>query len=77
LHHQYLPDEIQFEPGTFAPQQQQALQSMGHNLRELDRRYGNMQAIYLDYASDRLEAASDPRGVGAARVELPDAAVQR
>jgi gamma-glutamyltranspeptidase/glutathione hydrolase len=42
---------------------------MGHHLQPLEKRYGNMQAVYWDYRQDRVEAASDPRGIGAALVE--------
>jgi gamma-glutamyltranspeptidase/glutathione hydrolase len=68
FHHQYLPDAIQFEPGAFSEELQRQLSAMGHNLEPLEQRYGNMQAILWDKAMDVIEAASDPRGVGSARV---------
>jgi len=69
FHHQYLPDVIQHEPDALAGVLPEALQSMGHRLRALEDRYGNMQALYWDYGDNRVTAASDPRGIGAALVE--------
>lgn len=67
-HHQYLPDEVQYEPGAFAGERVTALQALGHKLKPLDTTYGNMQAIYLDSRSGLIHAASDPRGGGLAAV---------
>ncbi|WP_424565395.1 gamma-glutamyltransferase [Thiogranum longum] len=67
-HHQYLPDVIQFEPGALSPRIQQTLKEQGHLLKPLDSTWGNMQAVYFDYASGKVEAASDPRGGGLASV---------
>jgi len=69
FHHQYLPDVVQFEPGTFSPDQQADLQFMGYQLREQENTYGNMQLVILDKRSQRLTAASDPRVEGKAEVE--------
>jgi gamma-glutamyltranspeptidase/glutathione hydrolase len=63
-HHQYLPDQIQHEPDTFTPAQIADLQARGHQLKTLDRRYGNQQVLFWDKQSKRVEAASDPRGIG-------------
>ncbi|MEW8505968.1 MAG: gamma-glutamyltransferase [Candidatus Thiodiazotropha sp.] len=68
FHHQYLPDEIQFEPGAFNDSMQQQLSAMGHNLKPLERGYGNMQAVLWDREQNQVKAASDPRGLGSARV---------
>jgi gamma-glutamyltranspeptidase/glutathione hydrolase len=68
FHHQYLPDVIQYEPEALSPEVQQALRAQGHALKALERDYGNMQAIYWDYANQRVDAASDPRGIGSAEV---------
>jgi gamma-glutamyltranspeptidase/glutathione hydrolase len=67
-HHQFLPDQIQFEPGTFAKDTRLELQLRGHQLDEMDRQYGNMQIVIQDKTRNRLNAASDPRGEGVARV---------
>ncbi len=68
FHHQYLPDEIQFEPGAFTSKTRVYLEALGHKLHELDEPYGNMQAVHWNRENGRLSAASDPRGVGAAWV---------
>ena len=68
IHHQFLPDAIQFEPGALSPYEQAALSAMGHRLEQQQRPFGNMQAIYWDRTAGRVEAASDPRGTGQARV---------
>jgi gamma-glutamyltranspeptidase/glutathione hydrolase len=68
FHHQYLPDEVQFEDGALPADVLKALQQHGHRLRALERPYGNMQAILWDRDSGEVTAASDPRGAGAAGV---------
>ncbi len=68
FHHQYLPDEISFEPGVFDASLVEALHKLGHKTRELDADYGNMQVIVLDKKSGQIEAASDERGIGSAQV---------
>ncbi|GMQ88750.1 MAG: gamma-glutamyltransferase [Gammaproteobacteria bacterium] len=68
FHHQYLPDVIQYEPDAFPQPVIKSLKAKGHQLKPLKRRYGNMQAIYWDYKDNRVEAASDPRGIGRASV---------
>ncbi|MCW8964265.1 MAG: gamma-glutamyltransferase [Gammaproteobacteria bacterium] len=69
LHHQYLPDRVQLEPGALSDEVRQQLHGMGHELQELNDSYGNMQVILHDYVSSITQAASDPRGIGAASVE--------
>jgi gamma-glutamyltranspeptidase/glutathione hydrolase len=67
-HHQYLPDEVQFEKDGLGSLQQRALEKRGHVLKEKNRRYGNMQAILWDKKINQVFAASDPRGEGKAVV---------
>jgi gamma-glutamyltranspeptidase/glutathione hydrolase len=69
FHHQFLPDVIQYEPDALPQSVLDALEAKGHTLKPLKNSYGNMQAIYWDYRSDLVEAASDPRGVGSAQVQ--------
>ncbi|NEV62797.1 gamma-glutamyltransferase [Thiorhodococcus minor] len=69
IHHQYLPDRIQAEPGALAPSEQASLRALGHRLELLDRRFGNMQVVFWNRRAGRVEAASDPRGIGSARVQ--------
>lgn len=74
FHHQYLPDEVQYEPSALSADEVSALARMGHVLRPLDRGYGNMQAIFWDRQTGEVSAASDPRGMGRAEIKqvLPE-----
>lgn len=61
FHHQYLPDEIQLEKGEFTDEKLRAeLRARGHELRELGRRWGNMN-IVTRAADGEVEVAHDPR----------------
>ncbi len=64
FHHQFSPDVLQFETEALTPEERAALEQRGHKLREGSRRWGNMQAVVWDYATGKVEAASDPRGAG-------------
>ena len=68
LHHQYLPNQISLETPGFDEQLIASLKDRGHQINQLDRQFGNMQLITLDKSIGELEAASDPRGEGAADV---------
>ena len=68
FHHQYLPDEISYEPGVFDESLVNALQKLGHKTKALDNTYGNMHVIVLDKKTGQVEAASDGRGIGSAQV---------
>jgi len=70
FHHQYLPDIVQFEPGAFNEALQENLRTRGHELKPLDSSYGNMQAIYWNKQTGQVIPASDPRGIGDARVGM-------
>jgi gamma-glutamyltranspeptidase/glutathione hydrolase len=63
-HHQYLPDDVSYEPGALTDDEIAELNAMGHKLRLSNRQWGNMQVITWDFASGKVEAASDPRGEG-------------
>ena len=64
FHHQFSPDVIEFEPGTLTADERAALEARGHTLKEGSRRWGNTQVVTWDYKTGKVEAASDPRGVG-------------
>jgi gamma-glutamyltranspeptidase/glutathione hydrolase len=68
FHHQYLPDEIQFEQNGLTLQERNGLGNLGHKLAERNRRYGNMQALLWYKPKNLVFAASDPRGEGEAVV---------
>lgn len=61
-HHQYLPDHIEIEPDAFSAEWIKVLEQRGHTLKTASRQWGNMQAVWVDKASGRSVAASDPRG---------------
>ena len=73
FHHQYLPDRIEFEISALSSGVQLELARRGHSLSPQVRPFGNMQVVLWDRAQDRLEAASDPRGIGSAVVLAPRA----
>jgi gamma-glutamyltranspeptidase/glutathione hydrolase len=63
-HHQYLPDDVDYEQGALTDVEIKSLEAMGHTLKLSNRRWGNMQVITWDFATGKVEAASDPRGEG-------------
>ncbi len=67
-HHQYLPDEVLYEPKAFSAEDAAALKQRGHTLTLSTREYGNMHAILWNTTTNEVSAASDPRGEGAAEV---------
>ncbi|MEE8365820.1 MAG: gamma-glutamyltransferase [Gammaproteobacteria bacterium] len=68
FHHQYFPDQISYEDNAFDEATIAALNSMGHELKQTSYRYGNMHSIIVDHQTGKLDAASDPRGIGLAIV---------
>jgi gamma-glutamyltranspeptidase/glutathione hydrolase len=71
LHHQHLPDRIQYEPGALTSETIAALEAMGHTMSErfsaggLYPYIGDIQAI-MRSADGMLSGWSDPRRGGAA-----------
>jgi len=68
-HHQYLPDQIQYEEGAFSTAEIASLEDRGHQLKQTSWPYGNMQAVMWDKTTNKLSAASDPRVEGRAIVK--------
>lgn len=68
FHHQYLPDQIEAESGAFNDVELGALKRWGHEVRIVERPYGNMQAILWNKATGAVKAAFDPRGDGASAI---------
>ena len=66
FHHQYMPDRIEVEPGVFSAEVLDELTLKGHVVHITQGKWGNMQAVWVDRASGRAFAASDPRVVGGA-----------
>ena len=67
-HHQYLPDEVDYEQGALSEAEITELKAKGHTLKMPGWQWGNMQVITWDFASGKVQAASDPRGEGAGLV---------
>jgi len=65
FHHQFLPDVVQHEKGAFSAETVSDLKKRGHVLKQMDRHYGNMQAILWNRNSGTLTGIADERGEGA------------
>ncbi|MCF6336324.1 MAG: gamma-glutamyltransferase [Gammaproteobacteria bacterium] len=75
FHHQYVPDMVMFEDDAFSEKTEQELELRGHVLKKQMSpygggfgHYGNMQGIVWDKHKNKVTAASDARGIGAAVV---------
>jgi gamma-glutamyltranspeptidase/glutathione hydrolase len=68
FHHQYLPDKIFYEPDVFSAEVSKSLFESGHDIEMLDSTYGNMHVIVQNKKTMQLDAVSDYRGTGKARV---------
>lgn len=68
FHHQYMPDLIQYEQGGLSNDEKQALTLLGHQIKEIKYRYGNMQGVQFNKKTGELSVASDPRGEGLALI---------
>ncbi|MBD2494708.1 gamma-glutamyltransferase [Nostoc sp. FACHB-280] len=66
IHHQWLPDELRVEPWGLDALTLQDLRRRGHNIKEQNTPWGNVNAIATQ-ADGSLEAAADPRGEGSPR----------
>ncbi len=64
FHHQYIPDQIVFEPDAIEQTALVGLKLKGHQLKPRESSYGNMQAVIWLKNEGQLQAASDPRGEG-------------
>lgn len=60
FHHQYLPDVVMVEDGTFDQPTSEALTRMGYTLQPRQS-WGFMNVVTWDHETNRLDAASDPR----------------
>ncbi|MHB1057520.1 MAG: gamma-glutamyltransferase [Rhodanobacter sp.] len=60
FHHQYLPDVVNVEEGTFDAATGDALAKMGYTLKPRES-WGFMNVVTWDRRTNKLDAASDPR----------------
>jgi len=65
FHHQWLPDDVKYEPYAFPQDVLEALKLKGHDMAIWNRPLGDIAAIYLD-RDGVLHGAADPRGYGTA-----------
>ncbi|MBA2339533.1 MAG: gamma-glutamyltransferase, partial [Pyrinomonadaceae bacterium] len=65
IHHQWLPDEIVYEPLGMSADTERALQARGHKLTERPRYMGDAQGIMIEEKTNVRLGASDPRNDGA------------
>jgi len=68
FHHQFHPDVVEYEAGAISEAEASTLEAMGHRLKPSARGYGNMNVVTWDYATGKVDAASDPRSAGEAQV---------
>jgi len=60
FHHQYMPDEVMVENGTFDTATTDQLTKMGYNMKQRES-WGFMNVVTWDRKTNQLDAASDPR----------------
>ena len=60
FHHQYMPDVVMVEPGTFDASTSDALTKMGYTLKQREP-WGFMNVVIWDRRTNKVDAASDPR----------------
>lgn len=65
-HHQYLPDNVQYEPNALDKATVEKLSQRGHIITPNDSHWGNMQIVIQDKKTGRVSAAADKRVIGTA-----------
>jgi gamma-glutamyltranspeptidase/glutathione hydrolase len=65
LHHQWLPDQVRYEPGKLTPDTLKQLEAMGHRLVRIERQ-GDAHSIWVDPASGQYHGVADGRISGRA-----------
>ena len=68
FHHQYMPDVISSEPGTFTREELKALEAMGYTMDDGSRTWGFMNVVSWNKKTGAYAAGSDPRGVSGSAV---------
>ena len=60
-HHQWMPDQLEYEAGTFTPELEQRLARVGHHLKEIKPAW---LVTLVAKTKEGWVGISDPRGVG-------------
>lgn len=68
IHHQWLPDELAYEPFGLSADTKRALESRGHQLVTQPRYMGDAEGIMIEAKTGMRLGASDPRGADSAAV---------
>ena len=68
IHHQWLPDELAYEPFGLSADTKRALESRGHKLVTKPRYMGDAEGIMIEEKTGMRLGASDPRGADSAAV---------
>jgi len=68
IHHQWLPDEIAFEPFGLSADTQRALEAKGHKFVMKPRYMGDAEGIMIEEKTGVRLGASDPRGSDSAAI---------
>ena len=67
LHHQWMPDEIFWEPNGTNPDTRAALEKMGHKFREKPLEHiSDANAVMIDPKTGLRQGGGDPRRSGVA-----------
>lgn len=66
IHHQWLPDEVEWEPRGVNPDTRSLLERRGHAFHEKPEFMGDAEIVMIDDSGERL-GASDPRRGGTSR----------
>jgi gamma-glutamyltranspeptidase / glutathione hydrolase len=61
VHHQWMPDEIRYEPYGLAPDVSKRLRELGHNLTATPRYMGDAEGIMIEEKTGIRLGGSDPR----------------
>ncbi|MCU1267916.1 MAG: gamma-glutamyltransferase [Acidobacteria bacterium] len=68
IHHQWLPDEIAYEPYGLSSDTKHALEALGHKLVSKPRYMGDAEGIMIEEKTGVRLGASDPRGGDSAAI---------
>jgi gamma-glutamyltranspeptidase/glutathione hydrolase len=64
IHHQWMPDEIRYEPYAVVYDVRKSLESKGHHFAAEAESIGDVEAVMMDPISGMKFGAADPRRGG-------------